>query len=82
MSFSNKAVKYSRYIIQVKGHIDFHMEKWFEGMRITPSENNVTILSGEVIDQSALYGLLEIIHSLNLTLISIQQIDSEEESTK
>lgn len=74
MSFSKKAVKPSRYVIQVKGHLDSHLEQWFEGMEITPADNDTTVLSGEVIDQSALHGLLETIHSLNLTLLLVQKL--------
>ena len=41
------------------------------------TDEGVTILTGDVVDQSALYGLLEKIHSLNLSLISFQKVDSE-----
>jgi hypothetical protein len=64
------------YILQVKNHLDTHREYWFEGMTITHTDNGVTILTGEVIDQSALLGLLEKIHNLNLTLVSLQKVDS------
>jgi hypothetical protein len=47
-------------------------------MKITFTDEGVTILSGEVIDQSALHGLFEIIHDLNLTLLSVQKINSDE----
>ena len=46
-------------------------------MTITHTDEGLTILTGEVVDQSALYGLLEKIHSLNLSLISFQKVDSE-----
>ncbi len=76
MSFL-KRVKPSEYIIQVKGHLDSHWEQWIEGMKITRADNDVTILSGKVSDQSALLGLLEAIHNLNLTLLSVQKVESE-----
>jgi hypothetical protein len=75
MSFSKKTARPSRYIIRVKGRLDSEMEHWFEGMTITPADNETTTLYGEVIDQSALHGLLETIHSLNLTLLSVQKLD-------
>ena len=45
---------------------------WFEGVNIRKAENNSTCLSGEIPDQSALYGLLERIRDLNLHLVSLQ----------
>ncbi len=66
-----------KYMIRIKNHIDINWERWFEGMRITHKDDGVTILSGYVVDQAALIGLLEKIHSLNLTLISVQKFDTE-----
>ncbi len=67
----------TKYIIRIKNHLDSHWEHWFEGMTITHNDKGVTILTGDVVDQSALYGLLEKIHNLNLSLISFQNVDSE-----
>ena len=71
-------IKPTQYIIRIKNHLDSHWERWFEGMTITHAEDGVTILSGEVVDQSALFGLLERIHNLNLFLISFQKVDPEQ----
>jgi hypothetical protein len=68
----------TRYIIHVKSHLDSRWEGWFEGMTITHTDEGVTILSGDVVDQSALIGLLERIHNLNLSLLSFQKVDSKE----
>ena len=67
----------TRYIIHVKNHLDSRWEGWFEGMTITHADDGLMILSGEVVDQSALIGLLERIHNLNLCLISFQKVDLE-----
>jgi hypothetical protein len=67
----------TKYIIHIRNHLDSHWEHWFEGMTITHNDEGVTILSGDVVDQSALFGLLEKIHNLNLSLISFQKVDSE-----
>lgn len=75
MSIANKEIKPIKYMIRVKSHLDLHWESWFEGLMVTHTEDGQTILMGELIDQSALYGLLEKIRNLNLTLISVQQID-------
>ncbi len=74
---ANKGAEPTRYIIQVRGYLDAHWEHWFEGLNITLADNGVTILSGDVIDQSQLHGILEKIHSLNLSLISVQKIDPD-----
>jgi hypothetical protein len=66
------------YEIQVQGQLDPQRSKWFEGMILTHIENSesglaCTIISGPVIDQPALHGLLTKIRDLNLTLISIRR---------
>jgi hypothetical protein len=77
MGSANKENQPTQYIIHIKNHLDSHCEHWFEGMTITYADDGVTILSGDVVDQSALYGLLEKIHNLNLSLISFQKVDPE-----
>ncbi len=67
----------TRYIIHVRNHLDSQWEHWFEGMAITHMDKEVTILTGEVTDQSALFGILEKIHSLNLTLLSLRRVDAK-----
>jgi hypothetical protein len=59
------------YQIRVKGHLDSHWTNWFEGMSIIPEDNGNTLLTGQVIDQAALYGLLKKVRDLGLPLISI-----------
>ena len=77
MSCTNKKTK---YIIRIKNHLDSHWENWFEGMTITHTGDGETILSGDVVDQCALHGLLVKIRNLNLALISVQKVDTDEEN--
>lgn len=63
------------YRIRVKNHLDTNWERWFDGFTITYQEDGVTTFTGEVVDQSALYGLLLKMQNLNLTLLSVQQIE-------
>jgi hypothetical protein len=77
MDRANKEYQPIHYTICIKNHLDSSWERWFEGMSITHAENGVMILSGEMVDQSALLGLLERIHSLNLSLISFQKVSPE-----
>ncbi len=64
------------YEIRVKGHLDSDWSGWFEGLTITLEADGVTLLSGPIIDQAALYGLLKRIHDLGIALISVNQIES------
>jgi hypothetical protein len=67
------------YEILVQGHLDSLWGQWFEGMTISDVENGesgvaCTLIAGQVIDQSALHGLLIKIRDLNLKLISVRRI--------
>ncbi len=61
--------------IRVKGQIDEHWSNWFEGMTITHTEQGETVLTGTVVDEPALYGLLVKIRDLGLQLISVNRTD-------
>ena len=58
------------YEIRIKGHLD---DKWadrFEGLTITLEDNGDTLLTGPVIDQAALHGLLKKVRDLGMPLVS------------
>ena len=63
------------YEVRIKGHWDQPWSEWFAGLKLTPLEGNVTLLSGVLPDQGALHGLLERIRDLNLILISVMSGD-------
>lgn len=69
------------YQIRVKGDLGDEWSDWFDGMSITHLENNETLLAGPVADQSALFGLLNKINSLNLTLLSVQNVELDSGSS-
>ena len=58
--------------IRVKGQIDEHWSDWFEDFEITHTEQNETILTGNIADQSALYGLIAKLRDLGLPLVSVK----------
>jgi hypothetical protein len=58
--------------IRVEGHLADRWSEWFEGLAIRNEPNGEVVLSGPLADQAALLGVLNKIHALNLTLISIQ----------
>lgn len=59
------------YHIRVKGQIGPEWSEWFNGMTITSDEHNETLLFGSVLDQAALYGILNKIQALGLPLLSV-----------
>ncbi len=59
------------YEIKIKGHLDQRWSDWFENLELKHLEGNETLLSGFLLDQAALHGLIERIRDLNLTLISV-----------
>ncbi|HLX57274.1 MAG TPA: hypothetical protein VKR83_09640 [Ktedonobacteraceae bacterium] len=68
------------YRITIKGHLDSEWSDWFDGLTITMVDNGETILSGPVVDQTALHGVLIKIRDLGLPLLSLVRIESERES--
>jgi hypothetical protein len=63
------------YEIRIKGHLDRQWTAWFEGMTITWTDDE-TLLTGQVVDQAALYGLLREVRDVGLPLIAVTQIQS------
>ncbi len=49
--------------------------EWFEGLAITLEANGDTLLTGPVVDQAALYGLLRTVRDLALPLLSVIQVE-------
>jgi hypothetical protein len=62
------------YEIRIRGHLDDRWADWFDGMTITLEEDGNTLLSGRVIDQAALHGLLNKVRDLGLLLVSVNQV--------
>jgi hypothetical protein len=63
--------------IRVHGCIDEQWSNWLAGLAITHTEEGETILSGEVADQAALYGVLSMLRDLGLPLVSVESAESE-----
>ena len=62
------------YQIRVKGELAPGWADWFEGMVITPLAGGDTLLTGEVVDQAALHGLLKKVRDLGLPLLAVNQL--------
>jgi hypothetical protein len=62
------------YQIRIKDHLSREWADWFGGLTITLEENGDTLLTGPVIDQSALYGLLKKVRDLGMALVSVNPV--------
>jgi hypothetical protein len=59
------------YEIRIKGHLDQQWTDWFEGLTITLEEDGDTLLTGPLVDQAALYGLLKKVRDVGMPLLSV-----------
>jgi hypothetical protein len=59
------------YQIRIKGHLGREWTDWFGGLAITLEDNGETLLTGSVVDQAALYGLLKKVRDVAMPLISV-----------
>jgi hypothetical protein len=62
------------YEIRLKGHLDPTWSEWFEGLTVTHEANGDTMLSGNLVDQAALHGVLRKVRDLGISLISVNPI--------
>ncbi len=62
------------YQIRVKGHLGSQWTDWFGGLTVTLEDNGETLLTGPVIDQAALHGLLKKVRDLGMPLISVVSV--------
>ena len=69
------------YEIRIKGHLDDRWTEWFEGLTITLEENGDTLLTGPVVDQAALHGLLKKVRDLGLPLVSVSPVEPSPSTT-
>ena len=58
--------------IRIEGHLDQTWADWLDGFTLTHNEQGETILTGEVIDQAALYGLIAKLRDLGVKLVSVK----------
>ncbi len=65
------------YEICIEGHLTDNWSDWVEELTIRNDSSGVTTLSGSFVDQAALLGVLNRIHALNLTLISVNRLSSQ-----
>ena len=69
----------SLYEIRVKGHLEGRWSEWFDGLEITNLENGEALLSGEIVDQAALHGVLAKVRDLGLPLVAVTGVDPDQQ---
>jgi hypothetical protein len=62
------------YQIRIKGHLGQQWMGWFEGLTIALEQNGDTLLTGAVVDQAALHGILKKVRDLGMPLLSVNSI--------
>lgn len=68
----------ARYRIVVQGQLGQEWAAWLGGLTLSWQEPDQTVLSGPVIDQAALHGILNAIRDLGLPLLEVLRLPPEE----
>jgi hypothetical protein len=66
-----------RYEIRIQGHLDARWTAWFDGLSLTNNGDGSTVISGPIVDQAALHGLLQKVRDIGLPLVSVTQLDPD-----
>jgi hypothetical protein len=69
------------YQIRIQGHLGSEWTDWFEGLTLTLEDNGETLLTGSVVDQAALHGLLRKVRDLGMPLISVIRVEPGQADT-
>jgi hypothetical protein len=67
-----------RYEIRLRGHLETRWAAWFDGMTLSHENDGSTILSGPIVDQAALHGLLQKVRDTGVPLVSVTHIDPDQ----
>ena len=66
---------WGRVEIRVKGHLEPRWSDWLDGLTLTCDADGTTLIEGPVIDQAALFGVIDRLRDLALPLISIRHVE-------
>jgi len=70
------------YQIRIEGQLGRAWAGWFAGLSIVQEDNGDTLLTGAVIDQAALHGLLRKVRDLGVPLVSVNRIRPDTDNKK
>ena len=66
------------YQIRIEGHLGHQWADWFEGLTLTALDNGETLLTGAVVDQAALHGVLRKVRDLGIPLLSVVRVKPDQ----
>ena len=67
-----------RYEIRLTGHLDARWTAWFDGLTVSHDADGTTVISGPIVDQAALHGVLQRVRDLGLSLVSVIRIEGDQ----
>ena len=67
-----------RYEIRLQGRLDPRWASWFDDMSVSNDSDGTTVISGHVVDQSALHGLLHKVRDIGLPLVSVVRLAADQ----
>jgi hypothetical protein len=67
-----------RYEIRIQGHLHSRWAAWFDRLSLTNEPDGTTLISGLVVDQAALHGLLQKVRDVGLPLVSVTRVDADQ----
>lgn len=67
------------YQIIIRGQLTDDWSDWLDGLQMTASADGDTVLAGTIVDQAALMGVLNKLNRLNVTLLSLRQVDNKKQ---
>jgi hypothetical protein len=75
MPVNNTAI----YQVRIQGQIDESWSDWLGGLAITPQSDGETLLTGPIVDQAALHGILDKLYAMNLSILLVVQVRADRE---
>lgn len=76
-NFETETIETTVYQLRIAGHIAPSWSAWFEQLEITQLADGSTLLTGPIVDQAALFGLLKKVRDLGRPLISVNLLNSK-----
>ena len=70
----------ARYRIRIRDHLDPLWSNWFDSLAISQQDDGTTTLTGQVIDQAELFGLLARLRDLGATLLAVEPVADDDPS--
>ena len=65
------------YHIRVQGNLDPSWSAWFDGFTITNEASGTAVLTGSIVDQAELHGVLLKVRDLGLPLLAVHTLATD-----